>query len=205
MKRTKGPAAILVTGMRTKIPTGKNILAVNTTSHSKEPLYRQLSPFYVVQEVQQEPLALYGEYTSKTHENAWQYSKVYKRHVDPETGDPTPEYFVWAHQGWNNPKAIRYPMGKGARPEYSWWNGKKYGYVDARKLIYAPLYAQLVVQTDAYKQLEQHMNSGEYSEIWLRDFDGYQDTNLHRVMNNDKKKMGHAFVLAMLLTNKIEY
>lgn len=32
----------------------------------------------------------------------------------------------------------------GAKPEYSYWDGKKYGYVAARKRIYAPLYASLV-------------------------------------------------------------
>jgi hypothetical protein len=35
-------------------------------------------------------------------------------------------------------------LASGAKPEYSYWAGKKYGYVAARKLIYAPLYASLV-------------------------------------------------------------
>jgi len=41
-----------------------------------------------------------------------------------------------------------------------------------------------------------------YYLLW--DFDGYdyRHTTLYEVLNNPKKKMGHAFVLAALLKNK---
>lgn len=56
-----------------------------------------------------------GCVTRKTHENAWQYAKVYHSHVDAN-GDPTEEYWKWAIKGWDNRKAVRYPMGKGKAP-----------------------------------------------------------------------------------------
>jgi len=43
--------------------------------------------------------------------NAW--LQVYKHHVDPATGEPTAEYWAWAEEGWANPRAVRFPMGRG--------------------------------------------------------------------------------------------
>ena len=57
-------------------------------------------------------------------ENAWQYSKVYKCFLNNQN-EPTEKYFEWAKNGWNSAWANRYPMGKGAIPEYSFWNGEK--------------------------------------------------------------------------------
>jgi hypothetical protein len=105
--------------------------AINCTSRSRN-WSKGLSPFYLG------PIKLYGDYVALNMENAWQFSKVYKQHM--ENGEPTEDYFDWAVDGWNDPKAQRYPMGKGARPEYSWWDGKKLPYIEARKQIYVPLW-----------------------------------------------------------------
>jgi hypothetical protein len=35
-------------------------------------------------------------------------------------------------------------MGRGAKPEYSLWDGERLDYIEARKRIYAPLYARAV-------------------------------------------------------------
>lgn len=70
-------------------------------------------------------------------ENAWQYAKVYKQHT--HNGAPTSDYWDWARAGWSNPSAVRFPMGRGAKPEYSLWDGQRLGYIEARKKIYAPL------------------------------------------------------------------
>jgi hypothetical protein len=45
-------------------------------------------------------------------------------------------------------------QGRGAKPLYSLWDGEKLGYIDARKRIYAPLYASAVVHADAFLELE---------------------------------------------------
>ena len=92
-------------------------------------------------------------------------------------------------------------MGKGRKPEYSWWNGKRLSYTEARKEIYIPLYSQSVSQTDAFHELKEVHESEE--DIWLWDFDAYDHRALGMswddVIDCETRKMGHAFVLAMLL------
>lgn len=179
-------------------PTDTNGVYVNTTSRSSDDWSLQLSPFYLG------PCDLYAGFTAKKMENAWQYSKVYDCHLD-ENGDPSFEYFKWAYEGWKKPFGVRYPMGKGAIPKYSFWDNQKYDYISARKNIYAPLYAKAVVQTNAYKQLLEISQSDK--NLYLMDFDAYKHQELNMtltdVMNNPKKKMGHAFVLMMLLTKDV--
>eukprot|EP01088_Endostelium_zonatum_P017212 TRINITY_DN496_c0_g1_i1.p1 TRINITY_DN496_c0_g1~~TRINITY_DN496_c0_g1_i1.p1 ORF type:complete len:232 (+),score=47.65 TRINITY_DN496_c0_g1_i1:44-739(+) len=172
-------------------------IVVNTTSRSKEEWSKGLSPFYLG------PIKLYGNYESLTMENAWQFAKVYKHHVDPQTGEPTKEYFEWAVKGWSDPKPYRAPMGRGAIPEYSYWDGKKYDYINARKKIYCPLYAQLVSQTIAFSKLQSIYN--KCKSIYLIDFDAYDYWNegitLSDCINDPSRCMGHSFVLAGLLQN----
>lgn len=149
---------------------------------------------------------LYGGYVSKNMENAWQYSKVYPQHVKWSRGDPafiTNDYWKWAEEGWDDPRAVRYPIGRGKRPAFSYWDGECLSYVDARKVIYGPLYAQAVVNTLSYHLL--HEKYQKQKAIVLLDYD-VRDTrktgeSMTDVLNNPHKKMGHAFVLKMLLTN----
>jgi hypothetical protein len=93
-------------------------------------------------------------------------------------------------------------MGKGAVPLYSFWNGEHLGYIGARKRIYVPLYASAVVHTRAFASLVKRYDAGEPIVLW--DYDGYDFVKLGRtldeVLNDSQRKMGHAFVLAMLLT-----
>ena len=135
-------------------------------------------------------------------ENAWQYSKVYEEYDN--NGEPSPDYFEWASYGWLTDAPIRYPMGKGEKPLYSWWDGNKYTYIEGRKNIYIPLYARAVIKTKGFKHLLDLYNSSEDKTIYLKDFDAYDHKKLGltltEVMNKPDKKMGHAFVLMMLLT-----
>ena len=131
-------------------------------------------------------------------ENAWQYSKVYDHH--DASGEPIPEWFQWRHQGFRKQRAVRYPYGKGAVPLYSWFDGKRYDYIEARKHIYVPLYSEAVRLTPAFRQLQGLAMAGN---VVLWDFDGYDHRSLGMsfddVMNCRERKMGHAFVLAMML------
>jgi hypothetical protein len=183
---------ITVLGMYQKVPAGA--IAVDTTS--KGGRWAGLSPFNLG------PVQLYGGLTAQNFENAWQYAKVYSDHADNQ-GNPTPDYWTWANAGWANPRAVRYPMGRGARPLYSLWDTTRLSYIDARKWIYGPLYAQLVQTTPSF-QLVQGLLQGS-DPIVLRDYDGYDHDKLGMsltdVLNNPRKKMGHAFVLKALLTN----
>jgi hypothetical protein len=172
--------------------------AIDTTSRSKT-WGKGLSPFFLG------PCKLYGGYTSRNVENGWQYSKVYPEHVD-ESGNPSEAYFAWARAGWDKMRADRYPMGKGKKPLYSWWDGEKMDYVTARRRIYVPLYANAVVKSEAFAILKSLNDSGD---LTLRDFDGYdhvaQGKSLKDVLLDPNKKMGHAFVLALMLTPPEEW
>ena len=153
-----------------------------------------------------ENIALYGDFIAKNVENAWQFSKLYKEFAN-EKGNPTEEYYKWAIEGWNDSYAHRYPMGKGKKPLCAIWGNKKLDYIQSRKLIYIPIYAREVLKTSAYKKLKSLYDSGV--KIALVDFDGYnywdEGYSMREVINNPSKKMGHAFVLAMLLEGIIYF
>lgn len=178
-----------------KDPKEKN--AIITCSISKT-WSKGLSPFVLG------PVSLYNDLVAQNVENAYQYSKVYKCHTDEE-GNPNEDHWDWALKGWNNPRAVRYPMGKGAKPEYSIWDGEKLGYIEARKKIYIPCYSNAVRHTDAYKRLQDEYNKNNNLALW--DFDGYDyiklGMTLEDVLENPNQNMGHAFVLAMMLEGKV--
>lgn len=167
---------------------------VDTTSKSPELWTTELSPFHLG------PVPLYGGRISQTMENAWQYAKVYRQHLN-EQHQPAQSYWHWAEEGWANPRAVRYPMGKGAKPAYSLWEGEKLGYIDARLQLYWTMYQNAVVQTRGFEKLAQLAASSE--EVVLFDFDGYDNEarkmSLRDVMLNPSRPMGHAFVLKALL------
>lgn len=162
---------------------------------------RAFSPFLLG------PVALYDGLTAKNVENAWQYSKVYMHHDDPVTMQPSMAWWKWAKAGWNSARANRYPMGKGSKPIYSWWDGERLTYVEARKKIYIPLYRRAVLEQGPWEAL---MEMYDYysSEITLLDFDAYDHRALgyswEDVINDPERKMGHAFVLAMMLEGHIK-
>lgn len=173
--------------------TPDDALIINTTSRSDN-WSRELSPFFLG------PVDLYGVYKARNVENAWQFSKVYEYYTDDQ-GNPDERYFKWAQDGWNDTRAHRYPMGKGIKPLYSYWDGEKLSYLDARKKIYIPIYSVAVQQTYAFKKLKEMHADG--ADLYLWDFDGYNHKDLGMsyddAINNANKSLGHAFVIGMLL------
>ena len=159
-----------------------------------------LSPFILG------PCPLYDGHVAKNVENGYQSSKLYDCHAD-DNGDPTEEYWKWAKQNWDNPRAKRYPMGKGAKPMCSLWEGEKLSYVEARNKIYIPLYEKAVRKTAAFEKLEMYHELDD--DIYLWDFDGYNhranNMSWEDVVHNDSRPMGHAFVLAMMLEGYDKY
>lgn len=176
-----------------------NGVYVNVTSSGNED-EKQLSPLFLG------PCRLYGDATAKTMENAWQFSKVYPQHVGTD-GQPTAEYFEWTKQGWSAWRAERYPMGKGAKAAFHWWDGQRLDKVEARKRIYVPLYAEQVIKRPFFQGLkkvwDEEVKPDAENSLYLMDFDAYEygTMTLSEVLNNPAKSMGHGFVLAMLLTN----
>ena len=156
-----------------------------------------LSPFVLG------PCRMYGNCQAKNVENAWQFSKIFPEFVDGD--NIKPEYFDWRDKGWNDSYAHRYPMGKGKIPLFSYWYGERLGYIEARKRIYIPLYFNAVKDTEAFKKLkeiyEEHKNLDK--DLYLVDFDAYRHRELNMsyedVINCSSRKMGHAFVLAIML------
>jgi len=142
-------------------------------------------------------------------ENLWQFSKVYQKHIGKD-GLPNADWWQWRDWGFAQTKAYRYPMGKGTIPEYSYWRGEKLDYIGARKKIYAPIYAENVSKTDSYKRLQEldRVCSEIGEDLILLDYDAYDHRSfgmsLIDVINNPKRKMGHAFVLMMMLTDMLE-
>ena len=172
--------------------------------------YPDLSPFNLG------PVQTYEPSISAANlENLWQYCKVYPQHtyqpqdftkwLDNMAWEPADSYYRWRDDGWRRQRADRYPMGKGVKPLYSLWRGTKLGYIDARKKIYAPLYAGLVLHAPTYRYIYDYYQKGH--NIILLDYDAYDyvgmGMTLKDVANNPKRKMGHAFVIAMLLKNEL--
>lgn len=167
-------------------------LYIDTTSRGNN---KDLSPFFLG------PVPTYVPNIMATNvENLWQYSKVYPIHEHNSQ-----VYFDWRDKGWATQRAVRYPMGKGSKPLYSYWDGQRLDYIQARKTIYAPTYANAVIKTQSYAMLYNTVITGQ--DIVLGDFDGYDyvkmGMTLKEVINNPSKIMGHAFVLAMLLEGTI--
>lgn len=157
---------------------------VDTTSHGN----KSLSPFYLGPVVVEPFKEQY--YVSRNMENAWQYSKCYAQEADNLPG----KWLRWATQGWSTAKAERYPKGKGAVPEYSVHQGKRLGYIEARKLIYGPLYMGAVVRQRSFIELLKDHRAGK--NIWMLDFDArITDATHDEILNDPEHKMGHAYWL----------
>lgn len=185
-------------------PSPYSGLCVNTTSSVGQ--FRELSPFILG------PIGTWDPQVpqSLNFENLWQYSKVYPEYDNKQDGRPLPQWYIWRNAGWLNPRAVRYPMGKGAKPLYSYWDWRKLGYIEARKQIYASIYGRCVLQTRAFKRLSDLYGEllEQGSNLILLDYDAYDHRrlgmNLIDVINEPKRKMGHAFVLMMLLVSEFE-
>ena len=207
-------APLRVFALRRPKPPG--YLLVNVTSQSSSPIWRQLSPMLLGPTLFTTPR---GVMRAANVENAWQYSKVYavgpagQPFVDA-SGEPNDAYYSWARAGWESPAAVRFPMGRGARPLYSIstaagggaaaGDGGHLGYVESRRRMYAPAYAAAAEASPAYAALLDLYRSG--TPIGLVDFDGWdhvgQGYSLAEALREPRVKFGHAFVLAGMLTGE---
>lgn len=182
---------VRILSMHDPVPLGT---VVDATSRSRIAWQRALSPFRLG------PCPLYADFVSRNVENAWQFSKLYPAHADP-SGKPTAEYWAWALKGWADPKPHRHPMGRNEKPLSAWWDGQALGYIEARKRIYGPLYIRALARSPAWLRLKGVYEGSRH--VILLDFDGYDHValgkSLTQVLNDPSRRMGHAFILAMLL------
>lgn len=166
--------------------------ALNVTSLSKD-WTKAFSPMVLG------PVKLPNGSISKKMENAWQFCKVYPEHWNEETKQPNAAWVEWSKAGFGSWKSERYPLGRDKKPIGSWWNGKLIGYLEARRHIYAPLYAQAVLATPEWPRLLKWYQETENPILW--DVDGYKrgEGTLLDMALDPSKTMGHAVVLAMVI------
>ena len=196
---------VLPPGAPRKLPEMYGLPFCDVTTHGTD--WRPLSPMLLG------PVPLYGGLWSRTMENAWQYAKVYNgmentwpyaEVYNDDDGTVGQRYWQWARAGWDNPRAVRYPRGKGAKPLFSLWAGDKLDYITARRRIYLPLYVQAVRfhQLNLFLALRQLTQTG-CQDIVITDFDAYDHHKLgyswDDVINDPNRRMGHGFVLAAMI------
>jgi len=87
-------------------------------------------------------------------------------------------------------------------PLFSYWNGEKLSYVEARKKIYCPIYSEYVKKTEAWKQLKDLREQGY--NIQILGYDGYDisSKSMSYYVNDSSRPFGHELVLACLLQNE---
>lgn len=194
---------------------GVEFVRIDCTSGNPDTVMKEgLSPFFLG------PVDTYDGLKAERFERAWQCSKVFAGFADA-SGNPLPEWFAWRDRMWADASntdhmAIRFPAGKenatAKKTLYSYWKVdgefRRLGYIDARKHIYLPVYAKAVVKTEAYRRLCLMRDEGK--NLLLVDFDGYNrhlpryNFTYNDVLHCPLLKMGHGFVLAMLLEGVIK-
>lgn len=185
---------LIVCGIYESCPD--DYIKLNVTSRSKLNWCRKLSPFNIgpVNTIINGKL-----YESKNFENLWQYSKFYSSHKSHD------EWEKWAINGFDNFKAVRFPFGRGAKPMHSLYENEKLGYIEARYYIYAKKYSEALefYCKDELNKIKLMLSKG--LKIALCDFDGYVyqmgGLKLEDTIYNKKRKFGHSFVIAGLLTD----
>ncbi len=184
-------------------------------------------------------------------ENIWQFSKVYKdvpktrltysrwdstviwnhpAEVHVKDGKILDAYWKWRKKGMKNIYPVRYPVGWKDRHKCLYAlkkkGGKPLSYIEARKEIYLPLYAEMIQKQKQFLELKKRLKNGE--NLLLIEVDGphqesleyYKFTydvndnfikndtilattlNIQIMLNDDKHPFGHGYCLAMALVGE---
>lgn len=188
---------------------------INVCSGGTEP-YKRLSPMLLgpVHFSERDKTGAVRPYVAQNVENLWQFAKVWDEDVVPH-GDPLgrikESWFALRDAGWADTKAHRRPRGKVNRagpnrnvPLFSYWNGQRYPYGEARLRIYIPYYVQLVEQTEAYAQLKALIATG--TNVQIVGYDGRDVTSdgvtLREALDDHTRPFGHELVLMALLRDE---
>ena len=205
--------------------TYEDYIRIDVTSCNKNKKFvSEISPLYIGPVVSSDGLV------ANTFEDLWQYGKVYPKIYDAnkrivagidEDGNPTPEFYAWRKRFYELkkvkgdrhpafPSSIRHRDCKYMVYFDSNGNLEKLDYVTSRKRVYIPEYAKLIVNTDSFKELKELYDSGV--KIALCDYDAWnyygtnldQDTTIKDIVNNPQFKVGHGYVIKMLLQGDLE-
>lgn len=179
------------------------------------------------------PVFIDGELFAHNIEDGWQGCKVWSFHMrghfdagspslwtdDPSSALHTYEEMKWLPEWLKWSKYVRL-SGEGKRhrnksksnsvnpnvPLGSFYKGQMLGYVEARKQMYIPWYAELILLTDSFQYLKKRFDAG--TSLVLLDPDGQprderwqvQDQfALQRRVDDISLIFGHGFVLACVL------
>jgi hypothetical protein len=136
----------------------------------------------------------------KRFENYWQGSKIYN--VDMQDDHISKSFYIRRGKMYELDKGKRraLPKAKGY-PVAGMYNGDVMGYVESRKKIYCPIYAELARKTQAYKDLYKLIVEGQ--NVLIVGPDG-QDIpiNLETMkdaVNDPNYIFGHELVLCCLM------
>lgn len=151
-------------------------------------------------------------------ENIWQFSKVYEKveqvaipytkaypkivwrwpaatHVDAN-GNLTDDYWRWREAGMANTMAVRYPPGAQNMNKCLYAiqapGGPKLDYITSRRLIYAPVYMELVQKQRQFAELKKRHEDGE--DLLIIEVDGPHERDLVYYM--DKYRVGDDFIVS---------
>ena len=122
--------------------------------------------------------------TARVFEHFWQASKVFPCHFDKVTNSLKPEYFAWRKKWFEMEKVTDKSASRRPHSLLGYKDGdclfsvryvngvwERMNYVEARKKMYIPEYAKLVVKTESFKWMKRLYDEGK--KIALIDFDGY--------------------------------
>lgn len=191
---------VKVLGLKDKAPKHFDL---DITPVSRDEEWGSLSPFHLGPCRTPDGVMFYNM------ENLWQYSKVYTEHLinsnDLFHGEISADWYAWHLKGSTTKQAHRYPLGKGRTADFSKWGELRLSYIPARKQIYVPEYAKLVIQQPKFKRLLKEYKKG--AKIVLRDYDTYDIQKAYpdarnpwlTAIENKNAKFGHAFVIALAL------
>ena len=165
--------------------------------------YQDLSPMKLG------PVIVKGQVYAHNIEDAWQCSKVYEyqQRMNKGDGDWLKNWNEWSKRGRMSGEARRHRSSK-SKTLYSIYQGEKLYYKEARNKMYLTWYEELVVKTDAYKDLLNRHLSGV--NLLLLEYDGLDrdskeynidltEEKLKQLINDDSRPFGHGLALASLL------
>ena len=116
-----------------KIPSGENVIVIDVTKHSLDPVFVRFSPFHPHGGI---PVPGFADLTTQTVEGAWQGLKAFERE------GPDLSFLKKAQ-----PKKRSVVSGRGKELGHRYGEGENarlLGYVEARKLLYVPMYEHIL-------------------------------------------------------------
>jgi hypothetical protein len=153
-----------------------------------------------------------------------------KSNEDNITFELTPEYYAWRRKGFNNPHAVRYPVGFHHRTNClgslkNVNDDQLLNYIEARKQIYIPNYFEAIQNEPQFLQLKRMLQQGKnlliievdgpheesldyYQKKYAVEDNFIEDStvlinqrNIDILLNDKKHAFGHGYCLAMALLN----